>query len=287
MAASKPAVSTAAGAAKDLQSAALNAEKKLEAKLTYLWSEIPSWQQDNHYITSGYRGASNSYAKSWKSLLYIHNETVNIYTHLLGAVIFLVTSYLLFGELKPRYDTASKEDVYVFACFFAGAVACLGMSGTYHTIQNHSHPVAVWGNKLDYLGIVFLIWGSFIPVLYYAFPTDPHLMKTYWTMVRPPNHPNPIPPANTPDHNPGRLHLRRLHTPAVPHARAAPRARPHVRADGSVRRRARAARHPHLRGCAPAARHRAQLGGAAGRAVYCRCRPVCGARPGEVGAREV
>lgn len=194
MAASKPAVSTTAGAARDLQSAALNAEKKLEAKLTYLWSEIPSWQQDNHYIISGYRGASNSYAKSWKSLLYIHNETVNIYTHLLGAVIFLVTSYLLFGELKPRYDTASKEDVYVFACFFAGAVACLGMSGTYHTIQNHSHPVAVWGNKLDYLGIVFLIWGSFIPVLYYAFPTDPHLMKTYWTMVRPPNHPNPHPP---------------------------------------------------------------------------------------------
>lgn len=159
------------------------AEKKLEEKLTYLWHEIASWQQDNAYITSGYRPESNSYVKSWKSLLYIHNETVNIYTHLLGALFFFIASYFLYGELKPRYETASREDLWVFGCFFAGAVACLGMSGTYHTISNHSHEVAVWGNKLDYLGIVFLIWGSFIPVMYYAFEEEPGLMKTYWTMV--------------------------------------------------------------------------------------------------------
>jgi adiponectin receptor len=72
----------------------------------------------------------------------------------------------------------------VFSCFFFGAVACLGMSATYHTISNHSHEVAVLGNKLDYLGIVFLIWGSFIPVLYYAFESEPALMRTYWAMVR-------------------------------------------------------------------------------------------------------
>jgi adiponectin receptor len=170
-------------AAKDLGDKAIQVEKKIEDKLTYLWHEIAPWQQDNAYITSGYRPQSNSYAKSWKSLLYIHNETVNIYTHLLGALAFFITSYFLYGELKPRYETASREDLWVFGCFFAGAVACLGMSGTYHTIQNHSHEVAVWGNKLDYLGIVFLIWGSFIPVLYYAFEEEPGLMKTYWTMI--------------------------------------------------------------------------------------------------------
>lgn len=166
-----------------MQTKAAEVEKKIQEKLTYLWHEIAPWQQDNQYITSGYRPQSNSYCKSWKSLLYIHNETVNIYTHLVGAVLFFVASYFLYSELEPRYETASREDVYVFSCFFLGAVACLGMSGTYHTIQNHSHEVAIWGNKLDYLGIVFLIWGSFIPVLYYAFDKEPGLMKTYWTMV--------------------------------------------------------------------------------------------------------
>ncbi|KZM28356.1 integral component of membrane [Ascochyta rabiei] len=179
----KSPASKAAEITKELGTKAENKAEQVKEKLTYLWHEIAPWQQDNHYITSGYRPQSNSYAKSWKSLFYIHNETVNIYTHLLGAVVFLITSYVLFSELKPRYDTATREDVYVFACFFAGAVACLGMSGTYHTIQNHSHEVAVWGNKLDYLGIVGLIWGSFVPVLYYAFQAETGLMRVYWTMI--------------------------------------------------------------------------------------------------------
>jgi adiponectin receptor len=110
-------------------------------------------------------------------------ETVNIYTHLIGALIAALSSILLYATLSPRYLTASREDVHVFASYFAGAVACLGMSATYHTIQNHSHEVAVWGNKLDYLGIVFLIWGSFIPVLYYAFTSEPELRRTYWAMI--------------------------------------------------------------------------------------------------------
>ncbi|KAJ4994033.1 ADIPOR-like receptor SPBC12C2.09c [Stagonosporopsis vannaccii] len=173
----------AADTAQTLKNTAIEAEKKIEQKLTYFWHEIAPWQRDNAYITSGYRPQSNSFAKSWASLLYLHNETVNIYTHLLGAIFALAASVFLFRELQPRYETASKEDVYVFGAFFTGAVACLGMSGTYHTISNHSHEVAVWGNKLDYLGIVFLIWGSFIPVLYYAFADEKGLMKTYWTMI--------------------------------------------------------------------------------------------------------
>lgn len=83
---------TAANTAKSLGTKASSLETKLEEKLTYLYHELAPWQQDNAYITSGYRPASNSYLKSWLSLLYIHNETVNIYTHLLGAVAFFLTS---------------------------------------------------------------------------------------------------------------------------------------------------------------------------------------------------
>jgi len=158
-------------------------EQKVEEKLILLWHEISPWQQDNHYIRSGYRAQSNSYTKSWKSLGYLHNETVNIYTHLIGALLAAISSVVSYQALGPRYETATREDVWAFGCYFAGAIACLGMSGTYHTIQNHSHEVAVWGNKLDYLGIVFLIWGSFVPVLYYAFGAEPELRKTYWAMI--------------------------------------------------------------------------------------------------------
>lgn len=34
------------------------------------------------------------------------------------------------------------------------------------------------------MGIIILIWGSFIPSVYYGFNSDPRLTKLYWTMVR-------------------------------------------------------------------------------------------------------
>lgn len=34
------------------------------------------------------------------------------------------------------------------------------------------------------MGIVILIWGSFIPSVYYGFNPEPSLIRLYWTMVR-------------------------------------------------------------------------------------------------------
>lgn len=174
---------TAKHAAESISESAGKAEREIEKRLTVLWHDLPVWQQDNHYIQSGYRPASNSYKKSAQSLRYLHNETVNIYSHLIGAVLAITSGVTLYTILEPRYETATREDVVVFSCFFLGAAACLGMSATYHTISNHSHAVASFGNKLDYLGIVFLIWGSFVPTLYYGFQADVRLIKFYWTMI--------------------------------------------------------------------------------------------------------
>lgn len=150
----------------------IRAEKAVERRLTVLWHEIEQWQQDNAFIISGYRPTSNSYFKSWASLGYLHNESVNIYTHLIGAIVSIIAFGITYHILQGRYDVANHEDIVVFSCFFLGAAVCLGMSATYHTISNHSSTVARFGNKLDYFGIVFLIWGSFIPSLYYGYAGD-------------------------------------------------------------------------------------------------------------------
>jgi len=94
-----------------------------------------------------------------------------------------VAAIVLYWHIGPLIYLADANDVMVFSCFFAGAIACLTMSATYHTLCNHSESVAKFGNKLDYMGIVFLIWGSFIPSIYYGFSAEPHLRRTYWTMV--------------------------------------------------------------------------------------------------------
>jgi len=147
--------------------------------LLILWDDLPSWRRDNAFIRSGYRAESNSYVGSFRSLGWLHNESVNIWSHLLGAVYFLVAGVYLHALVAPRYASAAGSDVLVFAAFFAGALCCLGMSATYHALCNHSPAVARWGNKLDYTGIVFLIVGSYVPALYYGLFCRPGLMAVY------------------------------------------------------------------------------------------------------------
>ncbi|KAH8882613.1 HlyIII-domain-containing protein [Thozetella sp. PMI_491] len=174
---------SASAAADTLVTAAKQAEAKVERALLLLWDELPHWRRDNAYIHSGYRPTSNSYWGSFASLAYLHNESVNIWTHLLGAIAFTAGGLFLHGVVAPRYKTASDADMLVMSCFFGGAFACLGMSATFHTLCNHSPTVAMWGNKLDYTGIIFLIVGSYVPALYYGFFCQPALLTVYLYMI--------------------------------------------------------------------------------------------------------
>ncbi|KAN0083331.1 hemolysin-III related domain containing protein [Elaphomyces granulatus] len=164
--------------------AAAVTEQPLKAiKKLLHWDDLPRWQRDNRHIYTGYRPASSSFLISIQSLTYFHNETVNIYTHLLPSLLVIPAGILLYHVLAPRYGTASHSDILVFGCFFAGVAFCLGMSATYHTISNHSPLVARVGNTLDYVGIIGLIAGSFTPSVYYGFFCAPALQRLYWSMI--------------------------------------------------------------------------------------------------------
>ncbi|KAK2809642.1 hypothetical protein FQN50_003699 [Emmonsiellopsis sp. PD_5] len=174
-----------ASAAQRATTATKEASKKVASSIlrTLHWDELEHWQRDNHHIHTGYRPASGSFIISFKSLGYVHNETVNIYTHLLPSIACIPFSISLYKAISTRYASATHSDVLAFSCFFAGAAFCLGMSATYHTISNHSPTVARIGNALDYIGIVGLITGSFIPSVYYGFYCMPQLQYMYWTMI--------------------------------------------------------------------------------------------------------
>ncbi|KAI1615328.1 hemolysin-III related-domain-containing protein [Exophiala viscosa] len=147
------------------------------------WNDLPHWQQDNHHIHGGYRQASYSYARSLQSILHWHNESVNIWTHLVPATLSLPCGIMLYKTLEPRYERATAADVLAMGCFFVGAAVCLSMSATFHAVSNHSPSVARMWNQFDYAGISVLIAGSFIPSVYYGFWCNPQRQWTYWTMV--------------------------------------------------------------------------------------------------------
>jgi adiponectin receptor len=148
------------------------------------WDDLPHWLQDNQFIHSGYRKASYSYARSIQSIFHRpHNETVNIWTHLIPATLCLPAAGYLYNILKPRYELASRADILAMSCFFLGAAFCLGLSASFHTFSNHSPSVAQFWNRLDYAGISLLIAGSFVPSVYYGFWCHPAKQWSYWIMV--------------------------------------------------------------------------------------------------------
>ena len=146
------------------------------------YSDLPPWQQNNHYILSHYRPACYNIKGCLASLFYLHNEFVNIHSHLLGAFVFFFVSVSIYVFERHSVTTA---DIVAFSCFFAGAIVCLGTSAGYHMISNHSPEVNRLGNQLDYAGIVALITGSIAPSVYYGFHCEPTLQRVYWAMVRP------------------------------------------------------------------------------------------------------
>jgi adiponectin receptor len=147
--------------------------------------EAPLWLQDNEYIHTGFRLPSYSYLGSFASLTYLHNETVNIYSHLIGAILLPGIGVLLQRYIikSHRYKTAGRGDLIVFGIFFVGAIACLTMSATYHALSNHSPRVHDVWLRLDVSGIAVLTAATFVPGVYYGFYCEPLLQKIYWTMV--------------------------------------------------------------------------------------------------------
>lgn len=144
------------------------------------YDDLPAWRQDNHFILTHYRPTSDSFLTSFQSLFQLHNESVNIHSHLSGAWIFFFVALSLYAfERHP----VAPADIIAFLFFFSGAVICLGISATYHTLSNHSPKINQWGNQIDYLGIVVLISGSFVPSVYYGFYCEPMLQRCYWSMI--------------------------------------------------------------------------------------------------------
>ena len=117
-----------------------------------LYSEIPSWQQENEYILTGYRlvsivpffkdssklsninssvrPTSGSVLRSLQSLLYINNETISIYSHLVGCVIFLLLPLHFSQVANDRVPAARYGDILSVSIYTLGVAVCFALSAT-------------------------------------------------------------------------------------------------------------------------------------------------------------
>ncbi|CEI87851.1 hypothetical protein RMCBS344292_02259 [Rhizopus microsporus] len=146
------------------------------------WHEIPAWMQDNVYITGGYRRQTNSYLECAQSLFYLHNESINIWSHFLAFLLFIgIGFHFLYSN--PLADSLTSFDYIYFFVFVVGALTCLGFSASFHCFSCHSEKVAATWNRCDYAGITTLIVGSFFPMIYYGFHCHQTLQNVYLSII--------------------------------------------------------------------------------------------------------
>jgi adiponectin receptor len=110
------------------------------------WSSLKAIHQ--------HRPHSTSYIACVKSIWQLHNETINIWTHLIASVVFCTVSVCISSRRqRKRTDEACVNSLYfqAAACIFVCSTFC-------HTFENHK-DAAFW-RCLDHCSITAFIWAS-------------------------------------------------------------------------------------------------------------------------------
>ena len=67
----------------------------------------PAHLRDNEFILRGYRIGFNTKSKIMKSMLMLHNESVNVWSHLIGVLVFIVL--LIYTSVAVYASNTYKE----------------------------------------------------------------------------------------------------------------------------------------------------------------------------------
>ena len=114
-------------------------------------------------ILTGYRPAHQPWIYYIKSLFWIHNETVNIWTHLLSPIF----SLLLVNRLKEDVDFSSNISSHGLLVSVVAANGLFIVSTSAHMFRNRSEMTQNILMCLDYSGVGLFLYGQYI-MLYYC-----------------------------------------------------------------------------------------------------------------------
>lgn len=129
--------------------------------------ELPFPWRENQYIIHGYR-FHNSPFHALKSVCTCHNETTNIWTHLMGAFLMIYISLVDFPN-SELFQKSNFMDNLVIYLFLISSIKCLLSSSVWHTFNGTS--ILYMRQKyicMDYTGITVLITASIVTTEYAA-----------------------------------------------------------------------------------------------------------------------
>eukprot|EP00794_Sanderia_malayensis_P016884 gene16884-18590_t len=145
------------------------------------FKDIPPYLRSNEAILKGYR-VNLTCEECLKSILMWTNESLNIWTHLLGGLWFLITiaydNFIYIPEINGSF-----QDHLIVTVFDICFALCMLLSAGYHTFSCHSER---WYKKwlaLDLAGISMSLVGMYISSFYYGFYCYSNLQYFYTVIV--------------------------------------------------------------------------------------------------------
>ncbi|XP_056141462.1 progestin and adipoQ receptor family member 3-like isoform X2 [Lampris incognitus] len=148
----------------------------------YTYEQIPLFLRDNPYITDGYRAHLSS-KLCLKSIFILSNETVNIWSHLLGFLLFFSLGVNDLSSVLPS-SRGSSEDYFIYAIGLVCFQLCMLCSVGYHLFSGHrSEETCRRWLALDYAGISVGILGCYVPGIFYAFYCNVFWRQVYLMIV--------------------------------------------------------------------------------------------------------
>jgi adiponectin receptor len=165
--------------------------------------DAPPYMQDNPFILTSYR-CNFPLRLCFYSLVRIHNQTGNIWSHLFGFVLFIFFTIYTYtflsaspphlasvdaittnlSTIKPTTLTTTdpqqinpqlEDETFIlctFMIFLCSAILSMATSTCYHLLQAHSKEVWLRFLQLDLSSVALVIAGSFYPPVYMIFYAD-------------------------------------------------------------------------------------------------------------------
>ncbi|XP_061589428.1 progestin and adipoQ receptor family member 3-like [Cololabis saira] len=148
----------------------------------YTYEQIPLFLKENPYITDGYRAHLPS-TLCLKSIFILSNETVNIWSHLLGFLLFFSLGVNDLSTVLPA-SGANREDYVIYTIGLFCFQVCMLCSVGYHLFSCHrSEKTCRRWLALDYAGISVGILGCYVPGIFYAFYCNAFWRQVYLVIV--------------------------------------------------------------------------------------------------------
>jgi len=136
--------------------------------------EAPKYMREDS-ITTGYR-QKLSYRACITSWFSIHNETVNIWTHLIGFFIFMTCfGYIIWS---PPREIHSYLELAPLMVQLMSYMICMLSSSLFHTFSCHSEAAHKSWRFTDHFSILFALFGTYISIICSIFSCFPN-----WKLV--------------------------------------------------------------------------------------------------------